>query len=126
MRPKKDHRKAPRSTDPKDRLVRRAITTNADIIKLAACYWDMVEHMENMLEGIPLHHNQVTVNVNMAYKMRKQAKALGYHLEPANPAAFKTKELTDILYEQAIAGEKAQRSKELALTPRSKEKIQFS
>ena len=101
----------PRKTHPKYRPTRRAATENWDIIKLAAFYWDIVTHAEEMLDGIIIHNAQQKVNLALISKCKTQAKALGYHLIPPNPMAFKTAEMTNIIYERALGVETAKISK---------------
>lgn len=118
--------KQTRLTSIANRQVRRATTTNYDIIKQAMIYWDVAEFMEQQLEGIQLHNTQRRVNVNLIYKLKELAKGLGYHLVAPNPAAFKTKELTDRLFEQAETARLARVSKVTAQSQRSKERVYFS
>jgi hypothetical protein len=89
-------------------------------------YWDVAEFMEQQLEGIQLHNTQRRVNINLIYKLKELAKGLGHHLDVPNPAAFKTKELTDRLFEQAEAARLATISKLNAQSQRSKEPVYFS
>lgn len=102
----------PRRTEPKYRQVRRASTTNWDIIQLAAGYWDVATHLEEMTEGLAIHNNQRRVDGALVIKCKQQARGLGYHLDPPNPKAFSTKELTDILYEQGKTIQKQKADKE--------------
>jgi hypothetical protein len=95
--------KKPRKTGPIFRDVRRAATTNWDVIKLAATYWDIATHLETMIDGLTLHNSQRKVDNALITRCVQQARALGHHLEPKSPRAFQTKELTDILYEQALS-----------------------
>lgn len=118
--------KQTRLTNIANRQVRRATTTNYDIIKQAMIYWDVADYMEQELEGVQLHNTQRRVNVNLIYKLKELAKGLGHHLDVPNPAAFKTKALTDSLFEQAEAARLATLSKLTAQSERSNERIYFS
>jgi hypothetical protein len=115
----------PRKTHPKYRPTRRAATENWDIIKLAAFYWDVVTHAEEMLAGIVIHNAQQKVNLAMISKCKEQAKALGHHLIPPNPVAFKTAEMTNIIYERALGVEMAKASKNAQKTARTTADITF-
>ncbi len=118
--------KQTRLTNIANRQVRRATTTNFDIIKQARIYWDVADYMEQELEGVQLHNTQRRVNVNLIYKLKELAKGLGHHLDVPNPAAFKTKELTDRLFDQAEAAKLARVSKVTAQSRRSEERVYFS
>jgi len=118
--------KQTRLTNIANRQVRRATTTNYDIIKQAMIYWEVVDFMESALEGIQLHNTQRRVNVNLIFKLKELAKGLGHHLDMPNPVAFKTKELTDRLFEQAEAARLATVSKLTAQSRRGKEHVYFS
>lgn len=115
-----------RNTDIRNRQVRRATTTNYDIIKQAMVYWDVAEYMEQALEGIQLHNTQRRINVNIIYKLKELAKSLGHHLDVPNPNAFKTKDLTDKLYEQALDAKRQRDSRQSAQTTRSTQRVWFS
>ena len=103
--------KKPRKTHPKYRPTRRAATTNWDIIKLATFHWDVATHAEELLEGLVVHNAQQKVHLALISKSKQTARALGYHLEPPNPSAFKTAELTNILFEQGLESQRVKRSK---------------
>jgi len=118
--------KQTRLTSIENRQVRRATTTNYDIIKQAMIYWEAADFMETQLEDVQLHNTQRRVNVNLIYKLKQLAKGLGHHLDAPNPAAFKTKELTDKLFDQAEAARMAKNSKLTAQSPRAKEQVYFS
>ena len=118
--------KQTRLTNIAKRQVRRATTSNYDIIKQARIYWEVADYMEQQLEGIQLHNTQRRVNVNLIYKLKELAKGLGHHLDMPNPAAFKTKELTDRLFDQAETARLATPSKVTAQSQRSNERVYFS
>jgi hypothetical protein len=117
--------KKPRNTHPKHRPTRRAATTNWDIIKLATFHWDIATHAEQLLDGLVIHNAQQKVHLALISKSKQTARALGYHLEPPNPNAFKTAELTNILYEQGLAKLQVAKSKQIAATARSSQAIHF-
>ena len=118
--------KQTRLTSIANRQVRRATTTNYDIIKQAMIYWNVAEFMEQQLEAVQLHNTQRRVNVNLIYKLKELAKGLGHHLDVPNPGAFKTKALTDGLFEQAEAARLKRVSKQTAQNQRAKECVYFS
>jgi hypothetical protein len=95
--------KKPRKTGPLFREVRRAATTNWDVIKLATAYWDIATHLETMIDGLTIHNSQRKVDNALITRCVQQARALGRHLQPSNPRAFQTRESTDMLYEQGLS-----------------------
>jgi len=115
----------PRKTHPKYRPTRRAATENWDIIKLAAFYWDIATHAEEMLDGIIIHNAQQKVNLALISKCKTQAKALGHHLTPPNPMAFKTADMTNIIYERALCIETAKLSQNTQKIARSTADVTF-
>ena len=117
--------KTPRRVDPAKRDVRKADTTNLDIVKLARVYWEMADLLEGTLDDLTLHNSQRKVNLSLMYKCRQQAKSLWHHMEPKRKDCFITYELTDQVYRAALADEKRRISKQSSLTPKSSEKIHF-
>ena len=117
--------KKPRNTHPKHRPTRRAATTNWDIIKLATFHWDIATNAEQLLDGLVIHNAQQKVHLALISKSKQTARALGYHLEPPNPSAFKTAELTNILYEQGLESKRRVISSATSRVSRSDHNIHF-
>ena len=117
--------KKPRKTHPKYRPTRRAATTNWDIIKLATFHWDVATHAEELLEGLVVHNAQQKVHLALISKSKQTARALGFHLEPISPNAFKTAELTNILYEQGLESQRMAISRAATNIARSDQIIHF-
>ncbi|BDT74876.1 hypothetical protein [Polynucleobacter sp. KF022] len=118
--------KTPRRVDPAKRDVRKADTTNLDVVKLARTYWEMADLLEGTLENLTLHNSQRKVNLALMYKCRLQAKSLWHHMEPPRKDCFVSYELTDQMYRAALEEEKRRISRESAAVPRTREKIHFS
>lgn len=117
--------KTPRRVDPAKRDVRKAGTTNLDVVKLARTYWEMADLLEGTLESLSLHNSQRKVNLALMYKCRLQAKSLWHHMDPPRKDCFASYELTDQMYRAALEEEKRRISKQAAMTERSTEKIHF-
>ncbi|MBU3580785.1 hypothetical protein ICN19_02000 [Polynucleobacter sp. AP-Capit-er-40B-B4] len=118
--------KTPRRVDPAKRDVRKADTTNLDVVKLARTYWEIADLLEGTLENLTLHNSQRKVNLALMYKCRLQAKSLWHHMEPPRKDCFVSYELTDQMYRAALEEEKRRISRESAAVPRTTEKIHFS
>ena len=118
--------KTPRRVDPAKREVRKADTTNLDIVKLARTYWEIADLLEGALEDLTLHNNQRKVNLALMYKCRLQAKSLWHHMDPPRKDCFVSYELTDQMYRAALEREKQLISKQSAAITRTTEKIHFS
>lgn len=118
--------KTPRRVDPAKRDVRKADTTNLDVVKLARTYWEIADLLEGTLENLTLHNSQRKVNLALMYKCRLQAKSLWHHMDPPRKDCFISYELTDQMYRAALEEGKKRLSKQVAATTRSAEKIHFS
>ncbi|MBU3614463.1 hypothetical protein ICN46_06090 [Polynucleobacter sp. Latsch14-2] len=118
--------KTPRRVDPAKRDVRKADTTNLDVVKLARTYWEMADLLEGTLENLTLHNSQRKVNLALMYKCRLQAKSLWHHMEPPRKDCFISYELTDQIYRAALEDEKRLKSKQSAAMARSMERVNFS
>jgi hypothetical protein len=118
--------KTPRRVDPAKRDVRKADTTNLDVVKLARTYWEIADLLEGTLENLTLHNSQRKVNLALMYKCRLQAKSLWHHMDPPRKDCFVSYELTDQMYRAALEEEKRLASKRAATIPRSPETIHFS
>jgi len=118
--------KTPRRVDPAKRDVRKADTTNLDVVKLARTYWELADLLEGTLENLTLHNSQRKVNLALMYKCRLQAKSLWHHMDPPRKDCFISYELTDQMYRAALEEEKRRISRGAAATPISPEIIYFS
>jgi hypothetical protein len=123
--PKRRNAKTPRQVDPAKREVRKADTTNLDVVKLARVYWEIADLLEGTLEDLTLHNSQRKVNLSLMYKCRLQAKSLWHHMDPPRRDCFVSYELTGQVYRAALEEERRKLSKKSAMTPRSMEKIHF-
>lgn len=118
--------KTPRRVDPAKRDVRKADTTNLDVVKLARTYWEIADLLEGTLESLTLHNSQRKVNLALMYKCRLQAKSLWYHMDPPRKDCFVSYELTDQMYRAVLEEEKRRKSRASAAIPRTTENIHFS